>query len=245
VAEHPGEPTPESLFAARLAADPSGPLVTFYDDASGERAELSAKSMGNWVAKTHFLLIDELALAPGARAFVSLPVHWLAVPVLFGCWFAGIEVISTPTGADVAFGDVDALLEAAPELAAVDDRFAVSLLSMARSGQPPAPLTDYAAAVRPQPDAWATVRAQTGAATPALDGLTRVEVARAAADRATELGLTAGGRLLWSEPDFGPQQWLSAILAPLAVGGSTVLLRHPDPSRTPAVAEAERVTVSC
>ena len=31
----------EALFAARVASDPTRPIVTFYDDATGERTELS------------------------------------------------------------------------------------------------------------------------------------------------------------------------------------------------------------
>ncbi len=34
------------------------------------------------------------------------------------------------------------------------------------------------------------------------------------------------------------------LLAPLAVGGSVVLVRNPDPSKTAARAAAERATVS-
>src|SRR5207249_12140350 len=67
----------EALFAARVASDPTRPIVTFYDDATGERTELSSKSLANWVAKTHFLVLDELGARVGDRAFVSLPVHWL------------------------------------------------------------------------------------------------------------------------------------------------------------------------
>jgi len=128
--------SPESLFSARIAADPGRPLVTFYDDATGERAELSAKSLGNWVAKTHFLLIDELGLGVGDRAFVSLPVHWLAAAVLLGCWFAGLEVVTEPGDAVIAFGDVASL--SAADLDSVGDVLAVSLLSMARSAEAPA-----------------------------------------------------------------------------------------------------------
>jgi len=98
------DPTPEALFDARLARDPGGPLITFYDDATGERAELSAKSLANWIAKTYALLTDSLGLAPGDTAQVSLPVHWLAVPVLFGCWYAGLTV-QPGRPSSVAFAD--------------------------------------------------------------------------------------------------------------------------------------------
>ena len=52
--------TPEQHFAQIVATDASHPFVTYYAEASGERSELSAKSLANWVAKTHFLLGDEL-----------------------------------------------------------------------------------------------------------------------------------------------------------------------------------------
>src|SRR6185312_10821733 len=82
--------SPEALFDRLLRTDPTVPLLTFYDDSTGERAELSAKSLGNWVAKTHFLLLDELGLGVGEQAAVRLPVHWLAAPILLGSWFAGL-----------------------------------------------------------------------------------------------------------------------------------------------------------
>ena len=44
-----------------LRADPVGPRITYYDDASGERIELSAVTLANWAAKTGNLLRDELA----------------------------------------------------------------------------------------------------------------------------------------------------------------------------------------
>ena len=86
----PNPTSPEALFDRLLRTDPSVPLLTFYDDSTGERAELSAKSLGNWVAKTHFLLLDALGLSVGEQAAVRLPVHWLAAPILLGCWFAGL-----------------------------------------------------------------------------------------------------------------------------------------------------------
>ena len=35
-----------------LADDPANPRLTYYDDASGERVELSTTTLVNWVAKT-------------------------------------------------------------------------------------------------------------------------------------------------------------------------------------------------
>jgi uncharacterized protein (TIGR03089 family) len=229
----------EELFAARVAADPSRPLLTFYDDATGERAELSARSLANWVAKTHYLLVEELGLGSGDKAFVSLPVHWLAVPILLGCWTAGLEVISDPAGAQVAFGDADSLRSA--DISGVDEALAVSLLSMARSAQPPAGMQDYATAVRPQPDAWAGVRLNAQAQDPALDGMSRSELVEAGLTQAAKLGLQRGGRLLWTEqsPD-----WIASVVAPLAVEASMILVRNADGSKTATRAASERATAT-
>ncbi|CAN5639067.1 TIGR03089 family protein [soil metagenome] len=237
----PASTTPEALFAGRLAADPGSPLITSYDDATGERAELSAKSVANWIAKTHFLLTDEVGAVPGQRVFVTLPVHWLAAPILFGAWFAGLEVVTDPASADVVFGDAPTL--AGLELPDVDDIFAVSLLSMARSAEPPPGALDYAAAARPQPDNWNSVRAQATASLPALDGVSRSQLAVQAGELAAEAGLANAGRLLYSGAEFGAAAWLLALLAPLAVGGSTVLVRNPDPEKMAARVISEQVTV--
>jgi len=93
------------------------------------------------------------------------------------------------------------------------------------------------------PDAWATVRAQAGPADPALDGLDRAGLAAEARRVAAELGLGPGGRLLWSSTWSGPADWTAALLAPLAVGGSTVLVRNADPTKIEAKASAEQVSV--
>jgi hypothetical protein len=81
---------PAELLRRRVADDPSSPLVTFYDDASGERVELSARTFDNWVAKTANFLVDGLAAEPGTRAVLVLPPHWQTAVWLMACWSAGI-----------------------------------------------------------------------------------------------------------------------------------------------------------
>jgi hypothetical protein len=58
------------------------------------------------------------------------------------------------------------------------------------------------------------------------------------------LGLGPTGRLIWTAAWTGPQDWVGSLLAPLAVGGSVVLVRNPDPAKAAARAEAEHATVS-
>ena len=62
--------SPPLLAEPCCAPTPARPLVTFYDDATGERVELSVATYANWVAKTAGLAQDELdarARRPGAR----------------------------------------------------------------------------------------------------------------------------------------------------------------------------------
>jgi hypothetical protein len=188
--------SPEALFAAVLDASASRPFVTYYDEGTGERSELSARSLANWVAKTHFLLTDEHGLGVGDAAHVDLPAHWISVPILLGCWTAGLEVTTDAARADVAF------VASTPE------------------GR-----DDYVAAVRPQPDVWATVHAPAVSSDPALDGLTRADLVAKAAGRAGELGLAPGARVLTTREWHGPDDWIDALLAPLSVGGSLVIVR--------------------
>jgi uncharacterized protein (TIGR03089 family) len=224
--------SPEALYTALVSTAPSRPFVTFYDEAGGERTELSVRSLANWVAKTHFLLTDELGLGVGDSAHVDLPVHWIAVPVLLGCWTAGLEVRSDPNGAAVAF-----VAGSAPTGPA--DTYAVALESAARGfgTAPPPGTSDYVASVRPQPDVWTTVHPPASHGDPALDGASRADVVVRAKARAAELDLDAGARILTTRDD-----WLDALLVPLAIGGSVVIVRNAEPDVVARRAEQERVS---
>ncbi|MCW2762611.1 MAG: hypothetical protein JWR85_2812 [Marmoricola sp.] len=85
-----------ALVVKRLQDDPGQPLVTAYDDATGERTELSATTYVNWISKTANLLTEELGLEAGDTVLLDLPPHWL-VPVFLGAaWSAGLAVTDTP-----------------------------------------------------------------------------------------------------------------------------------------------------
>jgi uncharacterized protein (TIGR03089 family) len=124
--------SPEGLFAALLAVAPARPFVTYYGDGSHDRAELSARSLANWVAKTYFLLTDELGLGRGNTAYIDLPAHWISVAPLLGCWTAGLEVVTDPTRADVGFVDPERALNAVE----IPDVFVIAPDSAA-AGLPP------------------------------------------------------------------------------------------------------------
>ncbi len=103
-------PTFPDLLARRLAADPGQPFVTFYDDESGERTELSVKTYANWVSKTANLFAEELMLDPGDAIRIDLPPHWLGVVFLGAAWTCGLQVTGD---AEVVFVAPDRLDSAA------------------------------------------------------------------------------------------------------------------------------------
>jgi uncharacterized protein (TIGR03089 family) len=216
--------TPEQAFDALLAADPGRPFVTYYDEATGERTELSAKSLANWVAKTHFLLIDELGLGVGDGALIDLPAHWVSVVPMLACCTAGLELVSSSATADVAFvspasaGGADGVPDVyaiAPESAAVGFGAAV-----------PDGTSDFVSAVRPQPDKWSTVRFGAGDADPLLGGRTRAETVDRACARAAELGVAEGARVLSTRDWTGPDAWCDTLFVPLVMRGSIVYVRN-------------------
>ena len=92
---------PVTTFAEILEAerrrDAGRPLVTFYDDATGERVELSVATYANWVAKAASLLVEEHDLERGDTLRVDLPLHWLDPVFLGAAWTAGLVVVRTAT----------------------------------------------------------------------------------------------------------------------------------------------------
>jgi uncharacterized protein (TIGR03089 family) len=84
--------TPSELLASQLRRDPGRPLLTYYDDATGERVELSVATTANWVAKTANLLVDEYGVDPGDVIGVTLPLHWQTAVVLLAAWEVGAVV---------------------------------------------------------------------------------------------------------------------------------------------------------
>src|SRR5271167_4284751 len=131
-----------------LRADPVGPRITYYDDATAERIELSAVTLANWAAKTGNLLRDELGVGPASRVAILLPAHWQTAAVLFGVWWIGAEAVLTPGTADIALCTADRLDEADSVLNATAPGGEVAVLSLDAFGRSapdlPIGVTDYA-----------------------------------------------------------------------------------------------------
>ena len=221
-----------------LEANPSTPLITYYDDATGERVELSTITLMNWAAKTANLLRDEFGLAPGDRVCVLMPAHWQTVAVLLGAWWNGCEV----------------LLEADPEaqlavvtpdrLAEVDEIDEIAVCSLDAFGRAvpnlPPTMTDYASTVRVHGDHFTSQRISADA--PALDGRTIGQVMENSLAVVDGLALTAEDRLL-SQRGWGTTTQLAgALLGPLAAGASLVQVSNMDPSALERRMATEKVT---
>jgi uncharacterized protein (TIGR03089 family) len=221
-----------------LLALPSAPRITYYDDATGERIELSTVTLANWAAKTGNLLRDELGAGPGSRVAVLLPAHWQTLGVLLGVWYVGAEVVLGQGDCDIACCTMDRLDEAD---AAVGQSGEVIALSLDPFGRPtpdlPFGITDYATSVRVHGDQIAPER-NPGTA---LNALSVSDVLTAAAASATALGIGSTDRVLstadWDSPDA-----LIDVLAVFVAGASLVQVANPDDEALPRRRQSERTT---
>lgn len=221
-----------------LRADPVGPRITYYDDATGERIELSAVTLANWAAKTGNLLRDELGAGPGSRIAILLPAHWQTAAVLFGVWWIGAEAVLGAHGpADIALCTADRLDEA-DELGAAE----VAVLSLDPFGRPagdlPIGVTDYATAVRVHGD-QIVPESRPG---PALEGRSVDEVLADCERSAAARELTSRDRVLCTASWTRPDELVDGLLAILSVGGSLVQVANPDPAALARRIETEKVT---
>ena len=229
-----------ALLDPMLRADPVGPRITYYDDATGERIELSAATLANWAAKTGNLLRDELGAGPASRVAVLLPAHWQTAAVLFGVWWIGADVLL----GDLAGDEADIALCMPSRLDEADTTGAgeVAVLSLDPFGRPapdlPVGVTDYATAVRVHGDQIIAER-HPG---PALAGRSVDEVLAACQESAMARGLTAGERVLSTASWDRPDELIEGLLAVLAVGGSLVQVANPDPASLPRRIATEKVT---
>lgn len=140
-----------------LRSDPTRPRITYYDETGspthGERIELSARVLANWVSKAANLLQDEWDAAPGCVVRLDLPAHWRSAYWALAVWAVGATV-------RLGEGDADAVVTDSPGLAgsfAADGRDAalVTLPALARrAAEVPPGVVDEAAEIANQPDVF-------------------------------------------------------------------------------------------
>jgi acyl-CoA synthetase (AMP-forming)/AMP-acid ligase II len=261
-ATHPGV---AAMLAERLRRDPGRPAVTFYDDATGERVELSTATLDNWVAKTANMLVDTLGLAPGDMVAVDLPAHWSTAAILLAAWSAGAEVLlasrtsqirsrssheveiggadpeGTPGVVGTATSGVKVAFVAADrvEEALAEDADEVVALSLrplgGRLAHPLAGMLDYAAEVPGHGDHFHAPAPPVG----------QEALLRFTAHVAEAWGLGPSDRVLSAAPIGTADGLVAGLLAPLVVGASVVLCRRLDTALLPRRVAAERVTAVC
>jgi uncharacterized protein (TIGR03089 family) len=241
-------PTPTTFPAALgrvLRTDATRPLVTFYDDASGERVELSVATYANWVAKTAGLCQDELDVERGALALVDLPTHWLGAVWLGAAWTLGLAVTD-----DRSLADEADLVVCGPDR---PDRYAPLALRvpvLALSLRPlggrfvealPTGVTDYGAVVLAQPDAFVPGDPPDPADPAWRDAGGTSTQADVLAEAARSSIVAREGRLL---TDLNPcsRAGLETLVAAVVNQASTVWVRNPDETAWQARVEHERVT---
>lgn len=230
-----------AVLAQQLRTDPGRPLVTFYDDETGERVELSVTTYANWVAKAASLLVDELDLERGDRMRIDLPTHWL-VPVFLGAaWTAGLVVSEAEDPDVVVCGS--ATLDHWAERTDATTVLACALLPLGVrfAGPVPPGVHDVGAEIWGQPDAFIPWDPPTGDdAAHDLGGTvtTQADLWDAAADGTL---VTVGGRLL-SEANPASPPGIATFCEPLVSGGSLILVTRAERERVEATYVAERAT---
>jgi uncharacterized protein (TIGR03089 family) len=252
---------PADLLADAVRRRSAAPLVTWYDDTTGDRIELSAATLANWVAKAANLLQDEFDVGPGGTVAVALPVHWQTAAVLLAVWSCGAAVLDTAAEDDGRMAEADVVLT-------TQDRIVVLEEAGGADGPPLLGLSlhplglgmhdyvgqarDFALEVRVQGDVFVPY----SPADPDAPGLragglelTLGGLVATAAELAGRLGVADGDRVLVdarTAAEAGPVAWL---LAPLAAGASVILCRRspdagPQPDALLRRAEEERVTAT-
>jgi uncharacterized protein (TIGR03089 family) len=209
-----------------VASDPGRPRLTCYDDApgptQGERVELSARVLANWVAKAANLLQDDLDAAPATTVGLDLPAHWRAFYWALAAWSVGATVL-VGNGAATADVVVTTDPQSAATVAEAAGLTVLVTLPMLARGNPDAAVdvVDEARSLAGFADVFAPWE------TPDPDGAALV-----AGGSTRTFADVAAAQPDWGEeprvriPDDLPRA-LPAALSAWAADGSVVLVRQP------------------
>ena len=243
----PPFPGPGGVAAAILhrltADDPHRPRLVWYGgrNAAG-RTELSTASLTNWAAKTAGFLTDEIGAGSGDTVLWRVRRSWQGLPLLLGCWWAGLAVTDDESAAGdavVAFVDEGEESDADEVVVASTHPF-----GLAQAELPPL-YRHVADAVLPQADRFAprvrTVDPSVPMIVTAAGTLTADQVLGRVTQAAHALG--PGAVLLAAAVPDLPDGVCSGALGAWAAGGVLVQLgSDADLATTAALATAEHVT---
>jgi acyl-CoA synthetase (AMP-forming)/AMP-acid ligase II len=204
--------TPADLLDRELRRDGARPLITWYDDATGDRVELSVATAANWAAKIANHLLDEEDVQPGDVVAVEPALHWITAVLMLGVWTAGGQVTTTGT----------------------------SVLDITRDAMG----MGLSRVVGSQPDQYAGSPADEAAAALSMAGRTwtHLELAVDALHAASHHGIGRDSRVLTTLAYDTVDGLDAGLLAPLAVGGSVVLVASADEGKLAERCASENVT---
>lgn len=228
---------PESARQAALRRDPAAPVITFYDLDTGDRVELSAATLDNWVAKVANLLRFEYGIGAGDTVALELPLHWQVPVFAFATWGLGASIVL----GEGASGTADLVLTTAdgvaPEAAA--EALAVSLhpLGLPLAGACPPWADDALASVRGQADSASLVSPE--------PEVTLIEAPdrRLTAEQAMALVRIPAGasRVLVTGDPVDAPGLLAATVGPVLAPAGGVLATGGDPARLAELRSEEKV----
>ena len=142
--------TPWQVLEHLVATDQTAPRVTFYErtpgPTQGERIELSAKVLTNWVSKAANLLSEELDVDASSSVIVHLPAaHWRTAYWCLAVWSLGAHVVFVDADDDAALPSdpsvrsADVLVTSNPADEVDGDIVVVTLAMLARRSSAPLP----------------------------------------------------------------------------------------------------------
>lgn len=224
------------LLPQLVRTNPGGPRITWYvldgGPEHGERVELSAAVLANWVSKAANLLQDELDAAPGTEVVLDLPPHWRSLYWAAAAWAVGAHV---STG-----GDGDVVVTTDPATAPDGEHVVVvSPPALARQATVALPTgaVDEARELSTFGDTFVAYDRADGADTALDDPLLTYDLGTEGDGERVLLTVAAGDPL-------GP--WLARATRTLVDGGSLVVVRTGpnglDDDRLQALMGQERVT---
>lgn len=236
------------ILKTLLAADPSTPRLTFYDETTGGRTDLSAITLDNWASKVANMLHDEFDLEPGDTVWIDLPPTWQVACIVLGCERAGVSIgAEDPLVVFTSVGRLSIWEESAPDayLAAVtEDVFGRGVVES--GGEIPPGVIDFGPEVRLHPDAYLGTGGN-GRGNQLFTSMSDAELDQFARDVVKHEGLETKARVLahgWAaDSSISAQWWAQNVRAAWLVDGSAVVVRGGDAERWQRIFGTERVTI--
>ena len=203
-----------------LSSNADAPRLTVYNEATGARMDFSATTLDNWAAKIANMLVEELDLDESSLVVIDLPVSWQTAVIALGAHAARIPYAFEGDNPTAVFTSVENFphWQDSDVVVVSDDPFGRGVKES--GGTLPEDALDFSPTVRFYGDVYY------GDA-PALS--------EAIPPAAPERYITTG----WTDLST----FTSTVLAPIAGGGSTVVVSGPaSEQRLDAIAENEKVT---